>query len=119
MKDEKVIVNIDTANEEIERLSAKLGIKPKGFVPKINKANEEIERLEGLLAAKAAPTHPSPKVTDTHRVPPTATEPEVTGLQRAINANLRGSKQSTRPVKKFEGTGLQRAINANIEAQKK
>ena len=131
-KNKGFIANIDTANEEIQRLSDKLSIKPKGFIPKIDKANEEIERLQALLAeTNAKPTaktdvvqRPTPKLniapkpTDppTRKVPPGAT-----GLQRAIYANIlaQGGEVDSPKIKDDKLTGLQRAIAANIKQQAK
>lgn len=121
--------NVDTCNEEIARLSAKLGQTPPDFIANVYDANEKIEQLNAELAKKAdvvvQPTpklNVAPKPTDPpapKRKPPQATG---TGLFRAINANL--IAQGKTPIatsttsKKDEPFGLQRSIEANIKAQK-
>jgi len=73
--------------------------------PKIKPTAEVVERPR--------PTNPAPKLID-RKVP-------ATGLQRAINANMKsqGFEVPTPKVEESKATGLQRAINAYFANQKK
>jgi len=115
-------VNIDVANEEIQRLSAKLGVKSPDFIPGIYEANEKITELNAEVAKKgdvvvrpALNSNLAPRPTD----PPTRRQPQATGLMRSIEANV---ASKGRPVhttsSSFRPTGLSRAIEANIKHQR-
>jgi len=126
------IENIDTANEEIARLDAKLGNGKREFEENIDTANDLVATLEAEVAALPKPaakppvatpkvTEPTPKVPVTKSLEPVAQKPaiELTGLQRAIAANSAASAAAARPKTVKEATGIQRAINANVRNQKK
>jgi len=135
MKTEKLpddfIANIDTANEEIQRLAKRLDQAAPDFVGNIYLANEKIQDLEAELAKRktapaAAPVTPKP--TPTSVTPPARKIAQGTGLMRAVNANIiaQGGTPIVTPKKKDEATddksgltGLQRAMAANVRAAQK
>jgi hypothetical protein len=129
MKTEKLpeIVNIDTANEEIQRLAKRLGQSAPEFVANIYDANEKIAELTAELAKKADVTVKSPakaadvaapKITDP--APPKRKAPAgVTGLQRAIFGNTiaQGGEVPSVEPNDDNVTGLQRCVAANLKLQ--
>src|ERR1043166_4260517 len=85
------IVNIDSANEEIQRLAKRLGQTAPDFIANIYDANEKIQELEAELAKRktapaAAPVTAKPKPTSV--TPPARKIAQGTGLMRAVNANI-------------------------------
>src|SRR5437016_5374395 len=85
------IVNIDSANEEIQRLAKRLGQAAPDFVANIYEASEKIQELEAELAKHttapvAAPV--TPKATPTRVTPPARKILQGSGLMRAINSNI-------------------------------
>jgi hypothetical protein len=123
--------NIDTCNEEIVRLTKRLGQTPPDFIPGIFKANEKIAELKAELAKKAdVVVRPEPKlnvapqITDPPKVktsPTAAEQSEPFGLQRCVLANAetqKSGKQQREAKSTYKPTGLWAAMLANVELQK-